>query len=603
MKQFLTYILLLCSILPAIEIELLSDEEIEALTSRLKSEPVDINNADFEQLYELPFLDRSICERILNNRATEGGFKTIKEVRLFLNLEEDYFKIVRGCIKLAKTEKAVNTLIIDSRMKLEQPVIAEIADSNWLGTAPFYQQKITYSHTQSEKSVYSRFLTRKESGELATGSNFKYNFEYTDKQYQLLMGSFRYNSPTSFGWQNSSFGSSGGLSTTLTREKAVKTSLSSARTDLQGLFTDFSINQNLSLAAFYGESYLQAIKDSNGTVTRINYTHLSRTPAEISDYSPTTYLLGGTEIQYNYARSSLRGNLLYQKFKDQTTADLALPGTFASEISFRQLWSPDFISKASAILTPERKPAFEANNYMRFEQNTVELSYSYCAERSYLLPINTLIASGAEWEQNLSLQLSNRTPSEEIALKGKLGWRKYASEEDQTFLTSNIAVNGQKRVGNFLYNLKAGNSITYQQYTTRITKENNSNYQFKINWRTDSLNLQTILTFNNSNLNNRPYGYIFGQAADYKISNNWQIKFGGDLYFSQAGITLTQTRTDISSAVNTRFFSGEGNDFYTRISCEYKNLQAESGALIYRTREKSQEVYRTLIDMSLHLSL
>lgn len=603
MKRIFFYILLSAVLLTAIEIEQLNDDEINALVTKLKSDPIDLNTADFDQLYELPFLDRSTCERIINYRLERTGFKTTGEVHAFLNIEEEYYKILRGCFVLNKPLKQIGSLSIQGRYKEELPIPAEIADSNWVGSSPFYQQNILFRYKNADQNLYSRFLTRKESGEIAAGTSFKYNLEYEDSRTHFLAGSFKYNSPSMFGWQNSSFSGSNSLSLQLKKEKSIKNSLSSGKNDINGFFGSYDLTPNFTIAAFSGASYIQSIKDSSGTVTKINFTHLYRTPAEISEFSETAYLLSGAEFQYLFNNTQLRCNILSQKFSDKTDTTLHLPAQFCSEILLKQKWNKFFISSISALLMPDCNIAWDLKNYIRLNQTAVELNYSYCSEINFLLPLNSLLASGADNEHNLSAIVTRRTDSEAFSLAGKIGFRKYKSIPDKSFLSSNIALTGEKKAGDFLYHCRIKNSISYQQYSTNITEENNSSYQFKINWRTDSLSLQSILLFINSNQDNRPYGYLFGQSADYQIVQNWSFKTGIDFFLSQPGITLTQTRTDNSSAVSTRFFAGQGNDIFLRIIYESIKSKFETGALLYRSEVADQENYRTIFDISIQFSL
>jgi len=250
------------------------DNGLSEIFEELQKNPFNINTISKEELRIFPFLNESQIDSILVNRP----FSQKRQVRQIL--DKDSYKFLRPFF-IVKPLSQIFKLQITQRNFLPMYTVKGIKEKKFLGNEYDNYSKIRF---QTSESISGGFLIQKDLGENEIYDHYSGFLQWKSHNIKIILGNYQIqfglglimDSP--YAMQKSIFT----LAPVRTKNSGGRHYLTSAEfTGLNGIFTQYSLINNISANIFYANTQRDGnIDNSNQYVTAINNSGYHRTERE-----------------------------------------------------------------------------------------------------------------------------------------------------------------------------------------------------------------------------------------------------------------------------------------------------------------------------------
>ena len=312
-------------------------ENVFESLSELSEQPINLNQADREELEQLPFLTAQQVEDILAYVHRYGIIRSYSELQMITSLDTERRQLLRFFVYMGEAKKRKNSLRMDSVFLHGKHEITAT------GKIPLYTRKgfrngysgSRYQHTFRYRLNYRERVKlgvtgAKDAGEpFFTGRNrwgydhYSYYLQFKDIGCleNLCVGMYRVQQGMGL-VMNSGF-YLGKLSTlqSLGNSKAALRPHSSRSTDgyLQGIAATIRLHRHWQLTAFASYRPLDATLNKDSTARTLYYTNYHRTETEMSKKNNTHETNLGGSIGWRRGTLYTRANILYAHFDRRLT--------------------------------------------------------------------------------------------------------------------------------------------------------------------------------------------------------------------------------------------------------------------------------------------
>ncbi|MBN2571040.1 MAG: helix-hairpin-helix domain-containing protein [Ignavibacteriales bacterium] len=301
------------------------DSQLFDLLEELLDNPIDLNQAEFDDLLAIPFVDNYTAQTILSY-GRERKYKSVADLYLIEQLDKE---LVDKIIPYLTVESQTSTDIIkplrknifeNTNIEFRSRVINNLQvqkgfyNDNYLGNKlkSYNRLKIKYA-----KNIQAGFLIEKDPGENSYTDFISYHF-YSEKLYfdnKFALGDYL----LEFGhglalWSPYSFSKgSDAIKAPIKNARTIKPYTSADESQFfRGIASEFTFG-SFRTSIFYSNNYFDATYDSlRKIVSSINYSGYHRTENEILKENNLREIFWGGLFEYSLSDKISFGVLYYQ---------------------------------------------------------------------------------------------------------------------------------------------------------------------------------------------------------------------------------------------------------------------------------------------------
>ena len=289
--------------------------------------PINLNTATIEQLIQLPAVDISTAELIINHRKKFGYFFSLNELNMVENLNTELIKNITPFLYIEKkpdyeTEppKKIETITSNSDVLFRSRVINALqtnegfSSNRFEGTKPKIYNRLLVKYNNQFQAGY---LADKDAGESSINEFSTFHIAFNDigfVQKAVIMDYF-----LEFGqgltlWSPYAYSKGADAVVPVRRnDRIIRPYTSSTENNFfRGAAAAFNLGDFI-LSGFYSYNYFDANIDSvTGKITSTPVDGLHRTPNEISKRKAASEKMIGGRIDYRYGNVLRLGAIYYQ---------------------------------------------------------------------------------------------------------------------------------------------------------------------------------------------------------------------------------------------------------------------------------------------------
>jgi len=273
----------------------------------LSENPVNINNADHEDLLAIPLLSYELADSIIQLRKRNGRFKSKRQLRKIIT--PAIYNLIKEFI--TTSEKQTYKLKITQRNSLKVENIPEIESGKYQGSALNSYSRIKYQYNP----YYSLgFIAQKDPGELNYIDHLNFSAQYTKDNWNILAGDFYLQFGQGLSHSNPYGNKKSIYLSSVFREpsKIARTNLTSSEsTGKRGVFARNTIKEKLDIFAFYSKAD-RDVKFDDESIIGFKYDGYHRSSSEIDSKNKISETNWGTGFYYSFNSSIKIGGLFNQ---------------------------------------------------------------------------------------------------------------------------------------------------------------------------------------------------------------------------------------------------------------------------------------------------
>ncbi|MBN1638954.1 MAG: helix-hairpin-helix domain-containing protein [Ignavibacteriales bacterium] len=334
------------------------DSQLFDLLEELLDNPIDLNQAEFDDLIRIPFIDSYTAQIILSY----GRSKIFKEVNDLYSIEQLDKELIKKIIPyLIVKSKSTTQIIKPLEKNIFENTSIEFRTrviNNLQVQKGFYNNKYEGSKIKSynrlkikyAKNIQLGILTEKDPGEKSYFDFMSYHL-YGEQLYfdnKFVLGDYL----LEFGhglalWSPYSFSKgSDAVKAPIKNAKIIRPYTSADESQFfRGLATEFSFN-NLKARVFYSQNFFDATYDSlKKTVTSINYSGYHRTENEKLKENNIRETFWGGSIEYSFSDKISFGILYYNTKFDKQFEQSSFYGLEGMQFEFLSTTYKIFLDK------------------------------------------------------------------------------------------------------------------------------------------------------------------------------------------------------------------------------------------------------------------
>jgi len=291
--------------------------------------PIDINNVSVDDLLQIPLLNKTTAQAIINYRNNIGNFSSLRQLKNVEGISDDLADKLVTFLKIG--EKYSSTLagsfskmFLESDISFRSRIIQDLQpekgfrENLFRGSRQKYYNRLTI---KSSEKFYFGLLVEKDAGEKSFTDFVSYSFQINNLSFVKKITAGNYNFEFAQGlamW--SPFGLAKGSDAVNTISKNARGAVPAVNPNenqfLNGVAVDFQFNK-FSLKSFFSSHHLDASIDSiTGYVSSLPIDGNHRTENEIKRHAGLKENILGISGDYFFNNSSKISLLYYQSDYD-----------------------------------------------------------------------------------------------------------------------------------------------------------------------------------------------------------------------------------------------------------------------------------------------
>lgn len=287
----------------------LSEDEtyLNDLLLELAENPININDADHEDLLAIPLLSHEIADSIILLRKREGRFQSKRQLRKIIT--PAIYNLIKEFI--ITSEKQTYKLKVTQRNSFKVENVPEIESGKYQGSAVNNYSRIKYQYNP----YYSfGFIAQKDPGELNYIDHLNFSAQYLKDNWNIIAGDFYLQFGQGLSHSNPYGNKKSIYLSSVFREpsKIARTNLTSSEsTGKRGVFARNTIGKKLDIFAFYSKAE-RDVKIEDKSIIGFKYDGYHRSSSEIDSKNKISEKNWGTGVHYAFNSSLKIGGLFNQ---------------------------------------------------------------------------------------------------------------------------------------------------------------------------------------------------------------------------------------------------------------------------------------------------
>ena len=351
----------------------------------LQENPVNLNEADRDELLILPLLTPEITDSIISTRTRLGHFKNKRQIRSITGPE--LYNLIKNYVTASQKKSYKLHLTHRNVYKIEK--IQEIESGKFKGDALNDYTRLKYYYNSN---LIVGFVTQKDVGEKNYLDHLNFSVHYNDRYWDILLGNFYLQMGEGLSHSNPFGNQKSAYISAVFREssKIARANLSS--TESSGKFGTF-IQNNLTPAINLFSFYSNAPRDAqitNDVITGFRYDGYHRTDSELDAHNRFNEINWGAGIVYNI-NHSLKISTLVNKYQFseviENTASIVgdfqkrrqyfnFSGSELSQLGVTYSWSlENFLFSGEISSSDQGKPGWAQSVY--YSKDKLSLGFKY----------------------------------------------------------------------------------------------------------------------------------------------------------------------------------------------------------------------------------
>ncbi|MEI6756974.1 MAG: helix-hairpin-helix domain-containing protein [Chlorobium sp.] len=287
-------------------------EQLLELIEDLKKNRILLNEADANELRQLPWLTAADAHAIIVQRNAKGAFQSLQELEPIIGAEKT--AAIAPCVLLKKEQelrKRAAAVPVEgtmySRLFRETTARKGIIKDIYAGE----NYKLYHRLQVSVPHVNASLLQEKDIGEpdVADFTSLSFNIHDLGILKSAVLGNYKLNVAQGLLIGQGRYLSKGSDSFTSVRLPARQLSPYTSSSEygyLQGVAATVKLYP-IEVTAFYSANHLDAIINSSGVITSFDESGYHRTPLEISRKDNVTETVSGANLLYNFQTGNFSG--------------------------------------------------------------------------------------------------------------------------------------------------------------------------------------------------------------------------------------------------------------------------------------------------------
>ncbi len=303
-------------------------DQLLELADHLKSRNISLNEADSEELRQLPWLTSYDVQAILTSRSIKSTFNSIKELEPIIGLDKTasiapyvQFKNSPDVPKKTSSSRDQSKLTLYSRLFWETTDRKGIINGAYSGKNYKLSHRLQYSAPHIEVTM----VQKKDIGEpdIADFTSLSIHLYDLGAVKNTVIGNYRLNFGEGLLIGQNRYFSKGADPTASVRLSSKQLSSSSSSSEsgfLQGAATTLKFDP-FEVTSFYSQNHIDAIiNTSTGLITSFDESGYHRTELEQSRKDNVTETLTGAHLLYHYQTGQVSGRaggtVLFYKYSE-----------------------------------------------------------------------------------------------------------------------------------------------------------------------------------------------------------------------------------------------------------------------------------------------
>lgn len=172
-----------------------NNESLSSYLQDYRSQPVDINRADYQQLKNIPFMDYYTAELILAYRQTHGSFTSLTQLQNIRNINHDILRRIMPFLSVSSYYAAKDARDKDYKLILRSRITGDLQKTRGIRENIYAGNSLkTYNRIKlSLKESYSfGLLAEKDAGEASYTDMFSFYASYANTGYisRIIAGDY-----------------------------------------------------------------------------------------------------------------------------------------------------------------------------------------------------------------------------------------------------------------------------------------------------------------------------------------------------------------------------------------------------------------------------
>lgn len=556
-----------------LEVEKLDSDEISDLLLYFTTEPLDLNIASADDLYEIPYIELTIAERIVSKRREIGEFKRVEELLDFNLIDRDVYEMIESCFVIESIKKPEFKLKLESRFKQSLQKSRAYLDDIYQGERYYAKSKMNFATGNYFLSV----LSKKDPGEINYSDSYKYSVGYKSEGLSWVFGNFNYKSPSFFNVYESSFID---LQKVRTKFKPIISWRANPSSmdiyGFDGILSSAGIKNHI-LTVFYGEKRLSASLNDDGKITSISSSGYNRTENEITKYENLDYNFLGSEYQFsnnlNHIILTYSRQKYSKKFAD-INDQINYSGVLYDLLYKRKIFKKDIWKVCGAY--NENKLSWYSNYLFKIKKGSVILHVRDLRVKKYAYLSSSLLEGKGEKEVGGGAKVRKREGEYHLELQTDF-YRYGFNNNSERFFGSyqKIELFKKSKLFEIKFSLKyqRDNEIVGSKYIDCIKKT----YQIRYKRYTDKVTSATIFKYVDNKEDESGYGYQITQILNFLITKGLIVRIGLDSFFTSGEAVIYSNQFDTGIYSSLKSYKGRGNLVYLFSSYKWNNFRFTVG--------------------------